>query len=67
MQKRAEAFTIAIENHDQPRALDKWFAEENRNFYSASMLAVLNITLRGIPIIYRGGNRNDKPQLGKHG
>lgn len=46
--------SIVLENHDQPRALNKWFDEKNITFKSAAMLAVLNLTLRGIPFIYQG-------------
>lgn len=52
-----------LENHDQPRSLNKWFNEADISFKSASMLAVLNLTLRGIPFIYQGqeiGMTNNK-------
>lgn len=57
-QKKAQeinAFlSIVLENHDQPRSLNKWFKQEEISFYSASLLAVLNTTIRGVPIIYQG-------------
>ncbi|MGD6846448.1 alpha-glucosidase [Rossellomorea aquimaris] len=44
-----------LENHDQNRSLSKYIKEaDNRNFYSATMLAALFINLRGTPFIYQG-------------
>ncbi|ROR22090.1 oligo-1,6-glucosidase [Mobilisporobacter senegalensis] len=43
-----------IENHDQPRALNKFIPKENRNFYSGSMLGTMYFYLRGIPFLYQG-------------
>nr|WP_299833618.1 alpha-amylase family glycosyl hydrolase [uncultured Metabacillus sp.] len=44
-----------LENHDQNRSLSKYIKEEeNRNFYSATMLGALFFYLRGTPFIYQG-------------
>lgn len=43
-----------LENHDGPRALNKFISKQDRNFYSASMLATMYFYLRGIPFIYQG-------------
>lgn len=43
-----------LENHDQPRVINKFIPKEDRNFYSASMLATMYFFLRGIPFIYQG-------------
>lgn len=57
-QQMAEAadsyLSVVLENHDQPRSLDKWFKQEDICFESASMLATMNMMLRGIPFIYQG-------------
>lgn len=55
MAEEAECWlAVVLENHDQPRALDKWFKKEDICYESASMLATMNILLRGIPFIYQG-------------
>lgn len=44
-----------FENHDQPRSLSKYIRrEEDRNYYSATMLGGLFFFLRGTPFIYQG-------------
>lgn len=44
-----------LENHDQNRSISKYIKEEeNRNFYSATMLGALFFYLRGTPFIYQG-------------
>ncbi|MGM0900699.1 MAG: glycoside hydrolase family 13 protein [Bacillota bacterium] len=44
-----------LENHDQNRSISKYIKEEeNRNFYSATMLGAMFINLRGTPFIYQG-------------
>jgi glycosidase len=45
---------LYLENHDQPRSLNKYIPENEINFYSASMLAGLFMMLRGTPFIYQG-------------
>ena len=50
-----------LECHDMPRCIDYLLPAEGRNFYGASMLAVLYLYLRGTPFIYQGqeiGMRN---------
>ncbi|MDO5416193.1 MAG: alpha-glucosidase [Lachnospiraceae bacterium] len=43
-----------LENHDQPRSLNKYIPEEDIGYYSASMLGTLFLCLRGTPFIYQG-------------
>lgn len=43
-----------LENHDQPRSLNKYLGEEQINFYSTTMLGALYFFLRGTPYIYQG-------------
>ncbi|SIQ91552.1 glycoside hydrolase family 13 protein [Halanaerobium kushneri] len=45
---------LFLENHDQPRCLNKYLAEENINRYSAKMLAAVFMLMRGVPFIYQG-------------
>lgn len=45
---------LFLENHDQPRSLNKYLNEKNINLYSAKMLAALFMLMRGIPFIYQG-------------
>ncbi|GIM30424.1 alpha-amylase [Clostridium polyendosporum] len=45
---------IFSENHDQPRSISKYIKEEDRNYYSTTMLAALFFFLRGTPFIYQG-------------
>jgi len=46
--------SLALENHDQPRAIHKWVEKEDISFKSLSMIALLQFALRGIPFIYQG-------------
>lgn len=46
--------SVVLENHDQPRALNKWFPKKEITFEMKAMLAILNLTLRGIPFLYQG-------------
>lgn len=43
-----------LENHDQPRSVNKYIKEEDINYYSKTMLAMLFLCLRGTPFIYQG-------------
>lgn len=43
-----------LENHDQPRCLDKYLEDGEINYYSTTMLGVLYFFLRGTPYIYQG-------------
>lgn len=43
-----------LENHDQPRAINKYIPEEDINDYSKKMLGTLFMLLRGTPFIYQG-------------
>ncbi|MFC0470892.1 alpha-glucosidase [Halalkalibacter kiskunsagensis] len=44
-----------LENHDQNRSISKYIKEEeNRHFYSATMLGAMFFYLRGTPFIYQG-------------
>lgn len=45
---------LYLENHDQPRSLNKYLQKQEINFYSSSMLAGLFMMLRGTPFIYQG-------------
>lgn len=45
---------VYLENHDQPRSLNKYIPENEINRYSATMLATLFMMLRGTPFIYQG-------------
>ena len=50
-----------MENHDQPREIDFYLPEEGRNYYGATMLALMHMMRRGTPFIYQGqelGMRN---------
>ncbi|WP_161902973.1 alpha-glucosidase [Candidatus Enterococcus willemsii] len=47
-------FTNFLENHDLPRALNRWIPESEIHFNSASALAMMYFFLRGIPVIYQG-------------
>lgn len=42
------------ENHDLPRAANRFIPEKEVGFYSESMLATMYFFLRGIPFIYQG-------------
>lgn len=43
-----------LENHDQPRSINKYIPEEHRNEISKKMLATLYMMLHGTPFIYQG-------------
>ena len=44
-----------IENHDQPRAVNKYIKDENQiNYYSKTMLGVMYFFVKGTPFIYQG-------------
>ena len=44
-----------LENHDQPRAIDKFVLDKKEhNYYSQTMLAGMFFNLRGTPFIYQG-------------
>ncbi|MDF2610241.1 MAG: glycosidase [Lachnospiraceae bacterium] len=43
-----------IENHDLPRAIDRFIPEKYINYYSKTMLGAINFFLKGIPFIYQG-------------
>ncbi|MHC5248561.1 glycoside hydrolase family 13 protein [Enterococcus sp. LJL90] len=47
-------FTNFIENHDLPRALNRFIPQKEISFHSASALALFYFFLRGIPVIYQG-------------
>lgn len=53
--QQCEGFlSIALENHDQPRSLNKWYSSTTFSFEQASFLAILNLSLRGIPFLFQG-------------
>ena len=44
-----------LENHDQPRSVNKLIPiDEERNYYSKTMLGAMYFFLRGVPFIYQG-------------
>lgn len=45
---------VYLENHDQPRSVNKYIKEEDINYHSKTMLAMLFLCLRGTPFIYQG-------------
>ncbi len=45
---------VYLENHDQPRSLNKYIPEEDIGRHSATMLGTLFMMLRGTPFIYQG-------------
>lgn len=45
---------VFLENHDQPRSLNKYISKEDIGIQSGRMLATLLLTLRGTPFIYEG-------------
>lgn len=54
MAQETESFlSVVLENHDQPRAAEKWFPKQV-GYESQTMLATMNLMLRGIPFIYQG-------------
>lgn len=55
MAQEAQAMlSVVTGNHDHQRNLNKFIPWEEIGFESASMLASMNLTLRGIPFIYQG-------------
>lgn len=45
---------LYLENHDQPRSINKYIPEANINDHTKKMLATLFMLLRGTPFIYQG-------------
>ncbi len=45
---------LYLENHDQPRSVNKYLPPEDINDHSKKMLATLYMLLRGTPFIYQG-------------
>lgn len=45
---------VYLENHDQPRSVNKYIPEEEIGRYSTTMLGTLFMMLRGTPFIYQG-------------
>lgn len=45
---------LYLENHDQPRSVNKYLPSEDINDCSKKMLATLYVMLRGTPFIYQG-------------
>lgn len=45
---------LYLENHDQPRSINKYLKKEDVNPYSIKMLGTLFMMLRGTPFIYQG-------------
>lgn len=45
---------LYLENHDQPRSINKYVQRKDHNDYSKKMLATLFMLLRGTPFIYQG-------------
>ncbi|ATG15993.1 alpha-glucosidase [Providencia alcalifaciens] len=43
-----------LENHDQPRSLNKFLNQHAKNPFAAKMLATFLLTQRGTPFIYQG-------------
>lgn len=43
-----------LENHDQPRSLNKYLPKDSINYHSATMLGAFFFFLRGTPFIYQG-------------
>ena len=43
-----------LENHDQPRSVSRFGDDKKYHYESATMLATLNLTLKGTPFIYQG-------------
>lgn len=46
--------TNFLENHDKPRAPERFIPKKFINFYSQSLLGTIYFFLRGIPVIYQG-------------
>lgn len=47
-------FTNFVENHDLPRALNRFIPKEEIGYHSASVLGMFYFFMRGIPVIYQG-------------
>ena len=45
---------ICIENHDQPRALNRYADFDNYRYEAATMLGTIELCLQGTPFIYQG-------------
>ncbi|SDI47962.1 glycoside hydrolase family 13 protein [Alteribacillus bidgolensis] len=45
---------LYLENHDQPRSIDRFIPEEDRGPAAGKMLATLYFFLKGTPFIYQG-------------
>lgn len=45
---------LYLENHDQPRSINKYVPEQDISYYSKTMLAAIYFMLRGTPFIYQG-------------
>ena len=45
---------LYFENHDQPRSVSRFGDDQNYHYASATLLATLLFTLRGVPYIYQG-------------
>lgn len=45
---------LYLENHDQPRSINKYVPEQDISYYSKTMLATMYFMLRGTPFIYQG-------------
>ena len=45
---------LYLENHDQPRSVNKYLPQGEINYHSITMLASLFMLLRGTPFIYQG-------------
>ena len=45
---------ICIENHDQPRSLNRYADYENYRYEAATMLGTIELCLQGTPFIYQG-------------
>lgn len=45
---------LYLENHDQPRSINKYIPEADRHDQSKKMLATLFMCLRGTPFVYQG-------------
>lgn len=54
---------LCLESHDLPRCIDRLLPEKWRNYYGATMLAMMYMLLRGTPFVYQGqeiGMRNTR-------
>lgn len=53
-QQTGGMLSVVLGNHDHQRSLNKFIPWQDIGYESASMLATMNLTLRGIPFIYQG-------------